>query len=110
MVIFATVTCLSFAWISLPAPHVQKVSTQALSACLNRLNIPRSELHWVYVPEFADQLHTEENYFFLAGQLITNKIVDASSCPSGGLALNDYANACGMAAAKPKVIIIQSIW
>ena len=37
------------------------------------------------MPESADQLHTEENYFFLAGQLIRNKIVDASICPSGGL-------------------------
>ena len=61
------------------------------------------------MPETADQLHTEENYFFLAGQLILNKIVDASSCPSGGLALNNYANACGMATAKPKVVIIQNM-
>jgi hypothetical protein len=43
------------------------VSTQTMSACLNRLNIPTNELHWIYVPESADQLHTEENYFFMAG-------------------------------------------
>ncbi len=80
-----------------------------MSACLNRINIPTEDLHWVYVPESADQLYTEENYFFLAGQLIINKIVDASTCPSGGLAQNNYANACGMATAKPQVIFIQNM-
>ncbi len=77
--------------------------------CLNRLNIPTEDIHWVYVPESADQLHTEEKYFYLAGQLITNKIVDASACPAGGLAYNHYANACGMATAMPVVIGIQNM-
>lgn len=108
-VYFIAVSCLSSAWISLPVPHVRSVSTQSMSACLNRINIPTEDLHWVYVPESADQLYTEENYFYLAGQLIINKIVDASTCPSGGLAYNNYANACGMATAKPKVIIIQNM-
>lgn len=66
-------------------------------------------MHWIYAPESADELHTEENYFFLAGQLIINTVVDASTCPSGGLALNDYANACGMSIAKPAVIYIQNM-
>ena len=109
-VFFIAVACLSSAWINLPGPQMGNVTTQSLSACLNRLNIPTKDLHWVYVPDFASQLYTEENYFFLAGQLITNKIVDASTCPAGGLALNDdYANACGMATAKPAVIIIQNM-
>jgi hypothetical protein len=54
-------------------------------------------------------LYTEENFFFLAGQLIAIKAVDASTCPSGGLILNGYANACGMSIAKPTVIIIQNM-
>jgi hypothetical protein len=108
-VFFIVVMSLSAAWSYLPGPKMGNVSTQSLSACLNRINIPTEDLHWVYVPDSADQLYTEENYFFLAGRLITNKIVDASNCPSGGLALNDYANACGMAAAKPAVIFIQNM-
>ena len=108
-VIIVAVICLSVAWIKLPVSQMRNVSTQTMSACLNRLNIPTEDLHWVYVPESAEQLHTEEKYFFLAGQLIKNKIVDASACPSGGLAQNDYANACGMAAAIPAVIIIQNM-
>ncbi len=107
--IFIAAACLLAAWSNLPAPQMGNVSLQSMSACLNRLNIPTNDLHWVYVPESADQLHTEENYFFLAGQLITSNNVDVSTCPAGGLAINDYANACGMAAAKPAVIFIQNM-
>ena len=108
-VIFIAVIFLSGAWIRLPESQTRNVSTQTTSACLNRMNIPTQDLHWVYVPESADELHTEENYFFLAGQLIKNKVVDASNCPAGGLTFNDYANACGMFTAKPQVIIIQNM-
>jgi hypothetical protein len=108
-IIFIAVFCLSVAWTTPPVLQIQNVSIQSLSTCLNRINIPLEELHWVYAPESADQLHTEENYFFLAGKLISNKIVDASACPSGGLASNGYANACGMAAAKPDVVVIQNM-
>jgi hypothetical protein len=108
-VIFFAVTCLLTAWVSLPEHHLQKVSTQTMTACLNRMNIPAQDMYWVFVPESANELYTEENYFFLAGQLIKNKVVDASICPSGGLALNDYANACGMSTAKPAVIFIQNM-
>ena len=77
--------------------------------CLNRLNVAAGDIHWVYIPEFANQLHTEEKYFYLAGQLIKNNIVDARACPAGGLALNEYANACGMVTAMPAVIGIQNM-
>jgi hypothetical protein len=88
---------------------VTEVQGQAISSCLNRVDIPESELHWIYVPETASELHTEENYFFLAGELIANGVVDASTCPSGGLALNGYANACGMSVAQPTVVQLQNI-
>lgn len=88
---------------------VKEVKSQGIPSCLNRVNIPESELHWIYVPENASALHTEENYFFLAGQLISNKVVDASTCPAGGLGLNGYANACGMTVAKPAVIALQNM-
>ncbi len=89
-------------------PKIAVVNAEAISSCLNRVNIPDTEMHWIYVPENASQLHTEENYYLLAGQLITNKSVDASTCPSGGLTLNGYANACGMAVAKDAVIYLQN--
>lgn len=89
--------------------QLQDVSAQTLGPCLNRVNIPLNEMHWIYVPESADQLYTEEQYFFLAGQLIKNKVVDASICPAGGLMGNGYANACGMATAMSSVIYIQNM-
>jgi hypothetical protein len=87
----------------------RNVSAQAISACLNRIHIPQEDLHWVYVPESADALYTEDPLYFLAGQLIVNEVVDASYCPAGGLMLNGYANACGMAASLDTVIIVQNL-
>ncbi len=89
--------------------QVQNVSAQTISTCLNRVNIDLNELHWIYVPETADELRTHEDHFFLAGQLITNNIVDAHVCPSGGLRLDGYANACGIAVTRPAVIYIQNM-
>lgn len=88
---------------------LQTIEAQAISSCLNRVNIPLDEMHWVYFPTSASQLRTEENYYFLAGQLIANGVVNATACPSGGLALNGYANACGMETAKPTVLMIQNM-
>ena len=85
------------------------VSAQAISACLNRVHIPQEDLHWVYVPESADELYTDDPLYFLAGQLIINKVVDASYCPAGGLMLSGYANACGMAASLDIVVIVQNL-
>ena len=94
--------------ISSVAP-IQNVSAQTISTCLNRVNIDLRELHWIYVPESADELRTETDRYYLAGQLISNDIVDASTCPSGGLRLDGYANACGIAVARPAVIYIQNM-
>jgi hypothetical protein len=87
----------------------QAVSAQTEHTCLARVDIPLEDLHWVYVPESPDELYTEEQYFYLAGQLIANNVVDASTCPSGGLMTNGYANACGMAQALPTVITVQNL-
>jgi len=80
------------------------------SLCLSRGEIPREELHWLYVPASPSELRTEVNYGYLAGQLIKNGYVDASSCPGGGLGISEYANACGLAAAKPSVVEIQNMY
>jgi len=87
----------------------RSVSAEAVNTCLNRVNIPIADIHWVYVPESPDELYTEEEYFFLAGQLIANDVVDASDCPSGGLMLNGYANACGMSRAMETVVAVQNL-
>jgi len=82
---------------------------QAVNTCLNRVNIPIADIHWVYVPESPDELYTNEEYFFLAGQLIANEVVDARDCAAGGLMLNGYANACGMSRAMDTVIAVQNL-
>ena len=95
--------------IILNVSQTRNVSAQTVSPCLNRMNVAMSELHWLYVPEYPYELYTQEHYFFLAGQLIANKAVDAGVCPSGGLMRNGYANACGMATALPTVIGVQNM-
>jgi hypothetical protein len=92
-----------------PAGQIRNVSAETISTCLDRVNIDLNELHWIYVPESADELRTSEDRFFLAGQLIANNIVNASACPSGGLTLDGYANACGIAMARPAVNYIQNM-
>jgi hypothetical protein len=108
-IIFIAVIFLLGGGINLNASQTRNVSAQTVHPCLNRVNVPINELHWLYVPESADQLYTEEPYLYLAGQLIADKAVDASFCPSGGLMDNGYANACGMATALPTVIIVQNM-
>ena len=89
--------------------QIQNVTAQTISTCLNRVNISLDDLHWLYVPESADELHTNEDHFYLAGQLIVNNVVNANFCPSGGLTLNGYANACGIAVTRPAVQFIQNM-
>jgi hypothetical protein len=108
LILAATLFIASFG-INISQSPPRNVSAQAISACLNRRNIPQEDLHWVYVPETADELYTDDPLYFLAGQLIINKVVDASYCPAGGLMLNGYANACGMAASLDTVIIVQNL-
>ena len=81
---------------------------QGVPACKNRVNVPDAELHWLWVPDSAAELHTELPYVFLAGQLISHGAVDASSCPAGGLTLDGSANACGLALTKNTVISLQN--
>lgn len=90
-------------------PSVREAVRQdSIPTCLNRINIPDSEMHWIYVPESADELYSDDTLMWLAGKLIKTKVIDASNCPAGGLGADGYANACGMALAKPKGIEIQN--
>lgn len=93
----------------LPATQPYDSYAQTVHTCLNRMNVAPEDLHWIYVPESADELYTEVRYGFLAGQLIANGVVDASDCPARGLRTDGYANACGMDRAMPTVIIVQNL-
>ena len=51
------------------------------------------------------ELNTKKTLHTLATQLLLNGIVDASSCPAGGLSLSlDWPTACGLEKATPKMI------
>jgi hypothetical protein len=78
------------------------------SLCLNRKDIPEEDYNWLYIPVNPEELHTEVDYFFLAGQLIQNQVVDATACPAGGLTESGYANACGAAKAHDIVLQMQN--
>ena len=60
---------------------------------------------WLTTPKRAEDLNTDIPYNYLAANLISAGVVDASSCDNGGLLYDDYgANACGQEIARPDVI------
>jgi hypothetical protein len=59
---------------------------------------------WLSTPEVSQLLATDTPYYFLAGRLIAQGLVDASGCPEGGMLANGYADACGLQAALPVVV------
>lgn len=58
---------------------------------------------WLSTPEVPELLATDISYTYLAGRLISQGLVDASSCPTGGMLDNGYADACGLELARPLV-------
>ena len=58
---------------------------------------------WLRTPSLADELVSTNEYYLLAGSLIQQGLVDASSCENGGLESNGAANVCGMELARPAV-------
>ena len=63
---------------------------------------------WLSTPEDSAFLATEEPYAYLAGRLIAQGVVNASSCSGGGLLSNGYADNCGLDLAMPEVIVWQN--
>lgn len=51
---------------------------------------------WLKTPEDDKLIATEEPYYYLAGRLISQGLVDVSECVSGGLLPNGYADVCGL--------------
>lgn len=59
---------------------------------------------WLGTPQDPALLSSEEAYYYLAGRLISQGVVDARACASGGLLPNGYADACGLEAARNLVL------
>lgn len=58
---------------------------------------------WLTTPERFELLASAEPYYYLAGRLISQGLVDASSCEAEGLLPNGYADVCGLEMARPIV-------
>jgi len=58
---------------------------------------------WLSTPEVPELLATIVPYSYLAGRLISQGLVDVTTCPGGGLLSNGYADACGLELALPVV-------
>jgi len=58
---------------------------------------------WLSSPSTTDLMASDQPYYYLAGRLISQGVVDASSCPTKGLLPNGYADACGLEQARPYI-------
>jgi hypothetical protein len=58
---------------------------------------------WLTTPRTTPELASDIPYAYLAGNLISQGFVSASSCPDDGLTPGGAANACGMEAARTMV-------
>lgn len=91
--------------------HRKYIPPAAVSPiCLDRRNLPKEEMYWLYMPETANELATNEYYGYLSGQLILSGAVDASDCPLNGLWANGYANACGFEKTREASLYLQNVY
>jgi len=56
---------------------------------------------WLTTPDHFELLASGDPYYYLAGRMIVQGLVDVSSCPAGGLLPNGYADACGLEKSPP---------
>ena len=63
---------------------------------------------WISTPTQSEKLGTDVPYTYLAAKLIQSGVVDASSCPDGGLLEEGVASACGMDLARNAVTAWQN--
>jgi len=95
-------------------PYLQLNFTQVFTPTVDTCaliwqSFPPSPLPtWLSTPADGRLLASDEPFYYLAGRLIANGVVDASDCPSGGLQSDGYANECGLQRAQPQVIIWQN--
>lgn len=65
---------------------------------------------WLSTPDQSQLLASDEPYFYLAGRLISQGLVDVTGCPGSGLLPNGYADACGLERARPLVVQWQNLF
>ncbi len=58
---------------------------------------------WLNTPLQLQDMMSTYSYYYLAGVLIQNGLVNATLCPDGGLASDKVANQCGLEVALPQV-------
>lgn len=92
----------------LPPPSIEPQGITPV--CLNRGEIPASEMHWLSIPEYPAELATNEEFALLSGHLIQAGIVNASDCPLGGLWPGGSATACGLAKAAEASRYFQNVY
>jgi hypothetical protein len=56
---------------------------------------------WLSTPNQFELLASEEPYYYLAGRLIVQGLVDVSDCSGSGLLPNGYADICGLEKSRP---------
>jgi hypothetical protein len=89
------VDVLSTQWLGAPIP----ICTQTWEAFPPAGKQPS----WLSTPNNKALLATNGPYYYLAGRLIAQGVVSASTCATGGLQPNGYADACGLEAARQYV-------
>ncbi len=55
---------------------------------------------WLSSPDYPDGLVSTQPYYYLAGTLINQGLVDVSDCPDGGLQTERVASQCGLEKAR----------
>lgn len=58
---------------------------------------------WLSTPKQSEELSSDIPYTYLASNLILQGVIDASTCPDGGLAGGNVVNQCGMDKARDAV-------
>lgn len=64
---------------------------------------PNGLPEWLTTPSSSDKLKSNIPYAYLAGNLISEGVVDVSACPDGGLLPGGTASTCGLASSKSAV-------
>ena len=55
---------------------------------------------WLSSPDYPDGLISDQPYYYLAGSLIQQSLVNVEGCENRGLESGNYANQCGLEAAR----------
>lgn len=58
---------------------------------------------WLSSPDHPEALTTNQPYYYLAGNLINQGLVDGTACQNGGLDAPGIANQCGLESARPVI-------